>query len=89
MVTSMLNECSKVENVLGNKVDIHNNDVFLNRRICTCRRKTCNAGDICNKDKDCGYLTPISEFEIGKRGTCEKVSASYPFTKKRLEYVPK
>ena len=61
----------------------------MNRRICTCRRKTCNAGDICNKDKDCGYLTPISEFEIGKRGTCEKVSASYPFTKKRLEYVPK
>ena len=72
----MLNECSKVENVLGNKVDIHNNDVFLNRRICTCRRKTCSAGDICDKDSDCGYLKPLGS---GKRGTCETISGSYPW----------
>ena len=55
----------------------------MNRRICTCGRKTCSSGDICFKDSDCGYLKPLGS---GKRGTCEKVSASYPFTKKRLEY---
>ena len=75
----MLSDCCKVENVSGNKVDTYN-DVFLNRRICTCRRKTCSSGDICFKDSDCGFLEPLGS---GKRGTCEKVPASHPFRVKR------
>jgi len=54
-------------------------------RICTCRRKTCNSGDICFKDSDCGFLEPLGS---GKRGTCEKVPASYPFRYKKVCKCP-
>ena len=34
-----------------------------------CRRPQCTEGDICNKDKDCGYYFPDDH---SVQGTCEK-----------------
>ena len=64
---------------LENEVDMYNN-LFLNRRICVCRRKTCSAGDICYKDRDCGYLQPLGS---GKTGTCETVPEASPWRYKK------
>ena len=34
-----------------------------------CRRPQCTEGDICKKDRDCGFYF---ELDAGIRGTCEK-----------------
>ena len=36
-----------------------------------CRRPQCTEGDICKKNKDCGYYIP-DDYNQNVHGTCEK-----------------